>query len=56
MQSTLWIFIAAFGFWQLVAGPLSDRFGRYPVVVVAGAFTYLSPPVLLAMLAPSLTF
>ena len=52
-QSTLWIFIAAFGFWQLVAGPLSDRFGRYPVVV-AGAFTYCAASVL-AMFAPSLT-
>ena len=51
-QSTLWIFIAAFGAWQLVAGPLSDRFGRYPIVV-AGAFTYCAASVL-AMLAPSL--
>ncbi len=52
VQSTLWIFIAAFGVWQLVAGPLSDRFGRYPIVV-AGAFTYCAASVL-AMLAPSL--
>lgn len=51
-QSTLWIFIAAFGTWQLVAGPLSDRFGRYPIVV-AGAFTYCAASVL-AMVAPSL--
>ena len=39
VQSTLWMFIAVFGIWQLIAGPLSDRFGRYPIVV-AGAFTY----------------
>jgi DHA1 family bicyclomycin/chloramphenicol resistance-like MFS transporter len=52
VQSTLWIFIAAFGTWQLVAGPLSDRFGRYPIVV-AGAFTYCAASVL-AMFAPSL--
>lgn len=52
VQSTLWIFIAAFGLWQLVAGPLSDRFGRYPVVVI-GAVTFCAAS-LLAMLAPSL--
>jgi DHA1 family bicyclomycin/chloramphenicol resistance-like MFS transporter len=52
VQSTLWLFIAAFGAWQLIAGPLSDRFGRYPVVVV-GAFTYCAASVI-AMLAPSL--
>jgi DHA1 family bicyclomycin/chloramphenicol resistance-like MFS transporter len=51
-QSTLWMFIAAFGLWQLIAGPLSDRFGRYPIVV-AGAFTYCAASVL-AMFAPSL--
>ncbi len=52
VQSTLWMFIAAFGIWQLIAGPLSDRFGRYPVVVT-GAFTYCAASVL-AMFAPSL--
>ncbi len=52
VQSTLWIFIAAFGTWQLLAGPLSDRFGRYPIVV-AGAFTYCAASVL-ATFAPSL--
>ncbi len=52
VQSTLWLFIAAFGLWQLIAGPLSDRFGRYPIVV-AGAFTYFAASVL-AMFAPSL--
>ena len=52
VQSTLWMFIAAFGIWQLIAGPLSDRFGRYPIVV-AGAFTFCAASVL-AMIAPSL--
>ena len=52
VQSTLWMFIAAFGIWQLIAGPLSDRFGRYPIVV-AGAFTYCAAS-LLAAIAPSL--
>lgn len=52
VQSTLWMFIAAFGSWQLMAGPLSDRFGRYPIVI-AGAFTYFAASVL-AMVAPSL--
>lgn len=33
VQWTLSIFVAAFGTWQLVAGPLADRFGRYPVIV-----------------------
>ena len=52
VQSTLWMFIAAFGIWQLIAGPLSDRFGRYPIVV-AGALTYCAAS-LLAAIAPSL--
>ncbi|MGH6612330.1 MAG: multidrug effflux MFS transporter [Burkholderiaceae bacterium] len=52
VQSTLWMFIAAFGLWQLIAGPVSDRFGRYPVVV-AGALTYCVASVI-AMLAASL--
>lgn len=52
VQSTLWIFIAAFGTWQLVAGPVSDRFGRYPIVV-AGSLTFVAASVM-AMLAPSL--
>jgi DHA1 family bicyclomycin/chloramphenicol resistance-like MFS transporter len=51
-QWTLSIFVATFGAWQLVAGPLSDRFGRYPVVV-AGAVVYCGASVL-AMLAPSI--
>lgn len=39
VQWTLSVFIAAFAFSQLVAGPLSDRFGRYPVIV-CGAVIY----------------
>jgi DHA1 family bicyclomycin/chloramphenicol resistance-like MFS transporter len=39
VQWTLSIFVAAFGTWQLVAGPLADRFGRYPVIL-AGIGTY----------------
>ena len=52
VQWTLSIFVATFGAWQLVAGPLSDRFGRYPVVV-AGALVYCAASVL-AMLAPTI--
>ena len=52
VQWTLSIFVATFGAWQLVAGPLSDRYGRYPVVV-AGALVYCGASVL-AMLAPTI--
>ncbi len=52
VQWTLSVFVATFGAWQLVAGPLSDRFGRYPVVV-AGAFVYCGAS-LLAMAAPTI--
>jgi len=52
VQWTLSIFVATFGAWQLVAGPLSDRFGRYPVVV-AGAVVYCAAS-MLAMLAPTI--
>lgn len=51
VQWTLSVFVAAFGAWQLVAGPLSDRYGRYPVIV-GGAFVYCAASVL-AMLAPT---
>ncbi|MEA5098591.1 MAG: MFS transporter, partial [Burkholderiaceae bacterium] len=33
VQLTLSVFMVAFGFAQLIAGPLSDRFGRRPVLV-----------------------
>jgi MFS transporter, DHA1 family, multidrug resistance protein len=52
VQWTLSIFAATFGVWQLVAGPLSDRYGRYPVIV-AGAIVYCAAS-LLAMLAPTI--
>jgi len=52
VQWTLSIFVATFGAWQLVAGPLSDRFGRFPVVIV-GALVYCAASVL-AMLAPTI--
>jgi DHA1 family bicyclomycin/chloramphenicol resistance-like MFS transporter len=52
VQWTLSIFVAAFGAWQLVAGPVSDRYGRYPVIV-AGALVYCGAS-LLAMAAPTI--
>lgn len=52
VQWTLSIFVAAFGAWQLVAGPVSDRYGRYPVIV-GGAFVYCGASVL-AMFAPTI--
>jgi DHA1 family bicyclomycin/chloramphenicol resistance-like MFS transporter len=39
VQWTLSAFIAAFGAWQLVAGPLADRHGRRPLVL-AGLVTF----------------
>lgn len=51
-QWTLSVFVATFGLWQLAAGPLSDRYGRYPVIV-AGALVYCAASVL-AMLAPTI--
>lgn len=52
-QTTLSVFVAGFGLWQLVAGPLSDRYGRRPVVL-AGAATYFAAS-LLCMTAQSMT-
>jgi len=52
VQWTLSLFIAAFGAWQLVAGPLSDRHGRRPLII-AGAAVYLAASVLCA-LAPGI--
>lgn len=53
VQWTLSAFIAAFGLWQLVAGPLSDRYGRRPAIL-GGALTYFVAS-LLCMAAPSVT-
>lgn len=52
VQWTLSAFIAAFGIWQLVVGPVSDRFGRRPIIL-AGAGTYALASALCAA-APSL--
>ena len=52
VQWTLSAFIAVFGLWQLVAGPLTDRYGRYPLIA-AGATVYALASAL-CMLAPSI--
>lgn len=52
VQWTLSAFIAAFGVWQLVVGPVSDRYGRRPVIL-AGAGMYALASAACAM-APSL--
>jgi MFS transporter, DHA1 family, multidrug resistance protein len=52
VQSTLWIFIGVFGLWQLLAGPLSDRYGRYPVIVT-GVAAYCAGSIV-CLLAPSI--
>lgn len=52
VQWTLSAFIAAFGAWQLVVGPVSDRYGRRPVIL-AGAGTYALASAACAV-APSL--
>lgn len=52
VQLTLSVFVAVFGVWQLIAGPLSDRFGRYPLIVT-GAFVYCAASIVCG-LAPSI--
>jgi DHA1 family bicyclomycin/chloramphenicol resistance-like MFS transporter len=52
VQWTLSVFIAVFGLWQLVAGPLTDRYGRYPLIML-GATVYALASAL-CMLAPSM--
>ena len=52
VQLTLSAFVFAFGLWQLVAGPLADRYGRYPVLL-GGAAVYTAAAALCAM-APSI--
>jgi DHA1 family bicyclomycin/chloramphenicol resistance-like MFS transporter len=52
VQLTLSGFLVAFALCQLVHGPLSDRFGRRPVLI-GGLFLYLAASVL-CMLAPSI--
>ncbi len=52
VQLTLSALVLAFGLWQLIAGPLADRYGRYPVLL-AGVLTYAGAAALCA-LAPSI--
>jgi MFS transporter, DHA1 family, multidrug resistance protein len=52
VQWTLSAFIGTFGVWQLVAGPVSDRYGRRPVIL-AGAGIYALASVFCAI-APSI--
>lgn len=54
VQLTLSLFVLTFGTGQLVAGPVSDRFGRRPVLV-AGLALYVVASLACA-LAPSLAF
>lgn len=46
-QWTMSAYVAAFAALQLVAGPLADRFGRYPIVL-GGALTYVGASLLCA--------
>lgn len=52
VQLTLSVFIVGFGTMQLISGPLSDRFGRYPVLL-AGLSLYVAASVGCA-LAPTI--
>ncbi|MCS7100682.1 MAG: multidrug effflux MFS transporter [Burkholderiaceae bacterium] len=52
VQWTLSVFIAAFAVAQLIAGPLSDRYGRYPVIV--GGVAIHAAASALCMLAPTI--
>lgn len=52
VQWTLSIFVAGFGAWQLVAGPLSDRYGRVPVIL--GGLTVFCVASIGCLLAPSI--
>jgi MFS transporter, DHA1 family, multidrug resistance protein len=53
VQWTLSAFIGAFGLWQLVVGPVSDRYGRRPAILL-GALTFLAAS-LLCMAATSVS-
>ncbi len=52
VQLTLSVFMVAFGFSQLLAGPLSDRYGRRPVLVLGMALYALAS--VACALAPSI--
>jgi len=52
VQWTLSVFIAVFGTWQLAAGPLTDRYGRFaPIVLGAAVYAVAS---IVCMAAPSM--
>jgi DHA1 family bicyclomycin/chloramphenicol resistance-like MFS transporter len=52
VQQTLSLFVAGFGIAQLISGPLSDRFGRRPVLL-GGLGVYIGASLACA-LAPTL--
>lgn len=52
VQVTMTVFLLVFGLWQFAAGPLSDRFGRRPVILT-GLATYVGASAVCA-LAPSM--
>ncbi len=54
VQLTLTVFILVFGPWQLVAGPLSDRFGRQPIAL-GGILIYVAASTAAAF-APSMAW
>ncbi len=54
VQQTLSLFVIGFGTAQLISGPLSDRFGRRPVML-AGLATYILASIACAF-APTLGF
>jgi DHA1 family bicyclomycin/chloramphenicol resistance-like MFS transporter len=51
-QQTLTLFVAGFAVAQLLAGPLSDRFGRRPVLL--GGFALYTAASVVCMLTPSM--
>jgi len=52
-QQTLSLFVTGFGLAQLIAGPVSDRFGRRPVLI-GGLALYVITTVICAV-APSIS-
>ncbi|MSQ69537.1 MAG: MFS transporter [Gammaproteobacteria bacterium] len=41
-QATVWIVVTGFGLAQLLAGPLSDRYGRRPLSIAGGVIYALA--------------
>lgn len=54
VQLTLSVFMAGFGLSQLVVGPLSDRFGRRPVLIVGVGLYFLATAA--CAVAPTIEF